>query len=590
MNQAVSFDSISNGDPGAFEGLDSVITSGGNDYLVNIERSLYVETRGGNDSVTFELFAGPATVVSGDGNDSVLTTSFSDVVRLGSGNNTAFTYAGIDIIDAEDGNDYIFSGENDDTVNAGEGNNFVDGFTGADSIIAGAGNDTVQSGDGNDTVNAGDGNNSVFTGFGLDLVITGSGADFINTANDLELENDSVTSGAGSDSIFVGLGNDSVVAGAGDDFIILDSLGSYDDAEFEVEYGPGGLSAGDSINGGDGTDTLFFAFDVDTFVAPNVPGQFGLSSVENLIVSGFTGSTTITLTREVAIQAGGTINVVLTDGDVGAGDLLLDASAFTAGERLVAGLTDAEGDSSIQGGAGNDQLFTIGAPGSPSTFPFVNSEVEGSYWYIGLGGADTINLLDDDSEFVGYLTVNDGGNAGNGSSSAADLITGFRQTRDSVPLFTNIEDQVAIAGSLRNDVLEAGNILLDGTNLEFVFNGAVDFNGDALIDPSRDTGLVIGNGVSDDLLSDTAGIASRINGFGLSSAVGKGGLVVVQGVTSSALYAFVENGLATDNASADELYKLGTFAGQSYLGGIDTTGNLITTVNTTYDSANFVFA
>ncbi|MCP9824136.1 DUF4214 domain-containing protein [Synechococcus sp. EJ6-Ellesmere] len=669
INQAVSFTNL-----GLYSksqtGLDSVKTAGGSDLLLEINDDLFVGSDGGNDTVTAAAYdtdfmdaSISLTVDAGEGNDSVVGGygpnslyggNGNDVLEVlqgptangtyVGGNDTVIGGAGSDTIRTGVGNDIVWSGErtsfNDSLDTAGNFINttysgpnvegVVDPNADRDTVIAGAFNDTIVTGVGNDSVKAGEGNNSVLAGGGADWVLAGAGNDLIALADDLGLDNDSTSSGAGSDSIQAGLGNDSILAGADNDFISLGlSFGTSGGNGTPAVIGDlgtttyGGLSNGDVVDGGTGTEVLFFSFEgagnpAGRYVGkPNVLGTSVISSVETFVIGLNTADRRVEFNRESAIQAGGELTVFATDLDNGIANSLRDFSEYTSTETVDFTIWDLEGTltkggkdtnsvggNTVVGGSGTDTLSTFGAPGraaNPQLDGFVAGDIEGDYLYFGLGGSDTINLKDEATfiEGVGYQSIDDGGNSAGGVGTGGDIITGFRQF---VPVagepnnYLNTEDLVLIGGSLKANILNYTDPLVDnfGGHLKFVSNSAVDFDGfgfgsfTTIFGSFRQDGLILANGIAGSDLNNVNNIASAINGLGIDSAVGQGGLVVVQGATSSALYAFSENGVEEDNVSIDELYQLGIFQGEQYLGSITDAGTLITGVSGPFASANFV--
>jgi Ca2+-binding RTX toxin-like protein len=557
VNQAVSFNGI--GTAGAFEGLNSIVTSGGTDLLVGIERSLYVETRGGDDTVAFQFNAGPATVVSGLGNDQVFTTDFNDVVDLGSGNNTAFTYFGNDSIVALDGDDFIFSGEDNDTVFAGSGDNVIFGDYGNDLLIALGGADSINGFDGNDSIDAGDGLNTVYGGFGADSVITGVDADFIITSVGTEVENDTVRSSSANDTVAVGLGDDFVDAGADNDLIVLGTqfnVDTDDDLDPVLTNDVGGYSAGDSINGGLGDDTVSLALaGASTTTLTN-----NIVNVESFNVN-VQGDNASLIVGSNLVPLGSTYEFTISDNDIGdRSGFLFDATALVQTQQLIVNDADLL-SADYRLGAGNDVYN--GDSNDPTAFVTV----------AGNGGSDTINLTDaglfvDAVNTIVYNTGNDGGQGGTGTGG--DLITGYNIADDRIliqnGLLTDLGGIINAASKVTDAQLVLGGLTADdGSNL----------SGDnvlSLTGPSRS--------VLDSELTNAARIASNINGVGvignglaIGDNIGGGvlvnrqtnqALIVQQGQTQTALYLYTESSFNFDVAQAytveaGELRQLGIF-------------------------------
>ncbi|MEE9321969.1 MAG: hypothetical protein V3U76_16100 [Granulosicoccus sp.] len=254
-----------------------------------------------------------------DGDDVMVATVRSDVVRGNSGN---------DLICALGDDDEIYGDDGDDVIYAGSGNDFIQGNDGADEIFGQAGRDLMFGGKGNDTLDGGVGNDLIFGQGGSNIAAGGEGEDhcysvsanstgcgrdsdngkapscngvtatiYVNEKDRViggpqdgewftgELNgtdgddvmvatprsdlirgrggNDLICALADADEIYGGDGNDVVYAGSGDDYIRgeggADEL--YGEAGHEMMFGGNGndtLDGGldnDQIFGGGGTDT-----------------------------------------------------------------------------------------------------------------------------------------------------------------------------------------------------------------------------------------------------------------------------------------------------------------------------------------------
>lgn len=166
----------------------------------------------------------PTRVLSGAGNDVIVTPDAADFILSGAGN---------DSVDSGGGNDVVFAGAGNDFVEAGNGDDWVRGMFGDDAIEGGGDADRLSGGIGNDLLQGGQ---------GMDLLLGNIG-------------NDTLEGGAENDSLFGGIGND-VLRGNGGDDALWGGLG--DDA---LEGGAGNDSLGgilgtNSLLGGQGTDTF----------------------------------------------------------------------------------------------------------------------------------------------------------------------------------------------------------------------------------------------------------------------------------------------------------------------------------------------
>ena len=218
----------------AGNGTNSVTAGAGNDIVTS--GAGYISVGNGNNSVSLKY--GASTVIGGAGNDfvDVATYSYSrydNIFILGDGDN----YVNNDDVQRSsiitgNGNDTIITGGNSALIEAGDGDNNI-------SVKTSGGSNTIDAG----YVNVGNGDNSVSLKYGASTVIGGSGNDsltvdtysynrydnFINFGEgDNYVNNDSVQrstilTGAGDDTIIVGGNTNSIQAGAGDNKINLNS-------------------------------------------------------------------------------------------------------------------------------------------------------------------------------------------------------------------------------------------------------------------------------------------------------------------------------------------------------------------------------
>ncbi len=559
VNQPVRFSGI-----GLFfaPGLQSIFTKGGDDFLVNIERSLFINAGEGNNTVDLDA---AGTVVTGGGNDSVLGSGGNDSIVTGGGNDTVDAQGGADSISVGEGNDSVLGDGGNDTIDGGTGNNTINAGTGEDSVITGVGNDSIVGGTGSDTINAGNGTNTVLAGLGADSVVTGTGADSISTADGTEVENDTVSSGAGADTVLVGLGDDSVVAGEDNDLIVLAAASVLSEGFVQTAI-PGGFSLGDRINGGTGDDTLVFSL-ADNAALPNIVTTVSGTQVENIeqLNVGVGDFNTLVLDTSLRpLPAGGTLRVNV-DGDVvplaDGVNFILDATSFVQGQAVNVFTTGLDTSSTYNLGAGND-TFTNLADSSD------NVTVAGN------GGADTINLSSNAVEVVQYNTGNDGGTGGTGTGG--DFITGY-SLADSIDINAGLLTD--IGGLLSNQVTNAQLTLgglsstssagnnLSGRNILNLTGPARSLTDAQLFDANAVAGNingvgVIGNGLA---LGDLVGI------FNFVDAVTNQALIVQQGQTDTALYLYTESSFDFANpqaytVEASELRQLGVFDNSLFTG------------------------
>lgn len=174
---------------------------------------------------------------AGDGNDVVDLTSdqyaYGDVTILGGdGNDYLWSSSGVDHLYGDDGNDQLYADDGDDFLYGGNGN---------DVLLAGNGNDRLEGDQGNDTLKGDVGN---------DMLLGGQG-------------NDDIRGGTGNDLIVGGEGNDKLYGDAGADTFLYQSQSEGNDKIYGFEKGVGK----DIVNITDileGFDSL--TSDIDAFV------------------------------------------------------------------------------------------------------------------------------------------------------------------------------------------------------------------------------------------------------------------------------------------------------------------------------------
>ncbi len=114
---------------------------------------------GGHNRFTLE-------VVSGTGNDQIITQNDNLIARLGAGRN---------LVKAGASDSQVFGGDGEDEVYVGNGSNLIHGGSGNSVIYGGNGNDTIFSGGGSNIISTGTGDNHVTIDGGTNRVQLGSG-------------------------------------------------------------------------------------------------------------------------------------------------------------------------------------------------------------------------------------------------------------------------------------------------------------------------------------------------------------------------------------------------------------------------------
>lgn len=122
----------------------------------------------------------------GDGDDVIVGTKASDVVKAGRGNDRVRALDGDDVVCGEEGddvlsggsgNDHLFGGDGRDTLKGDAGDDLLAGQRDADSLSGGGGDDEVDGGSGDDRVRGLGGNDVLRGGAGVDRIDGGPGLD-----------------------------------------------------------------------------------------------------------------------------------------------------------------------------------------------------------------------------------------------------------------------------------------------------------------------------------------------------------------------------------------------------------------------------
>ncbi len=276
------------------------------------------------------------------------------------------------------------------TVNLATGT--ASGFFGIGNITnvtGGGGGDLLTGNDGANILNGGIGNDTLAGGFGSDTLIGGAGTDTVSYAGEADglvinlttgtaqrviagspvmedqlqtIEN--VIGGDGDDIIIGtstanlidgGLGNDTITGGAGVDLL----FGNDGDDIFNYAIGNGA----DSINGGDGSDTLAIKGDASGFVRNDLL-KVAFDGTTASVISGPSVTSVETLTADL----GAGTNTLIYSAPASVG-LTVDLTAGTAsGFASIANIANVTGGSGadiitgnsganvLNGGTGNDVL------------------------------------------------------------------------------------------------------------------------------------------------------------------------------------------------------------------------------------------
>ncbi|MBD2330096.1 calcium-binding protein [Alkalinema sp. FACHB-956] len=158
-----------------------------------------------NDLIT--IFVGNQFIDAKDGNNLVLSGAGDDYIITGSGE---------DFIDAGGGNNSIFSGAGADEIVVNSGRNWIDAGDGNDRIVLLAGNNFLRGGTGNNSISVNSGNNFIDATMGRDNINIYGGHNFIQLGNDrsqiyIDNGNNLVDPGMGSHSIDLWRGESTII-------------------------------------------------------------------------------------------------------------------------------------------------------------------------------------------------------------------------------------------------------------------------------------------------------------------------------------------------------------------------------------------
>ncbi len=221
---ALGDDSLSGG-----SGTDYLYGGSGADVLDPMEAKGVVSGGSGADTLRFNGSANASTLIRVDED---LATTFQDLVFSGVEALSFYLRAGEDLT--------VVGGSLDDRVTSGSG---------ADTLLGRSGNDSLRANDGNDAVYGADGDDILSGGTGTDLIFGGSGDDLISDDANLGV----VLGGSGIDTLSVSLSVGS------DLFADVQAGGNFQGLFFTEMEALAFTATGDgklTLRGGDGGDVI----------------------------------------------------------------------------------------------------------------------------------------------------------------------------------------------------------------------------------------------------------------------------------------------------------------------------------------------
>jgi Ca2+-binding RTX toxin-like protein len=243
-----------------------------------------------------------------------------------------------------------------DTLNGTSGADNIDGLAGNDTIGGGAGDDKLTGGTGADTLNGGDGNDRLYSDarlFGPNE--TNDPGWYPRNSADHFAEHDTLNGGAGDDEIFAGYG-DTIDGGDGTDTLSINFLGATAgvNADFRVFATQSSLSVGGA--------TIANIENVEYIDGSNfddVLGIYQVSPDSDAVVNGNGGNDHIYVSANAGI-----FGAQISGGD---GNDTIDARGNTRGGNFYGGAGDdtiytGEGyKAAASGGDGNDTIYSWGS-------------------------------------------------------------------------------------------------------------------------------------------------------------------------------------------------------------------------------------
>ncbi len=374
----------------------------------------------------------------------------------------------------------------DDTIRGQSGEDTIEGRAGNDVLRGDGDNDYVDGGDGNDDLSGGNGDDTLLGGAGSDVILGEQGNDIIFGG----LDNDSIDGGSDDDIIHGEGGADAVAGGDGNDFIHTLVVGE------------------DTIDGGNGTDTVSFAAATADLAIDLNNAAHKLLNVENVI--GGSGNDALTGSAyENRFEGGGGNDTV----DGGAGnDVLLGGDG---NDTLIGGA----GADNFSGGVGFDTISYAGAAAG------TNFNTASTVGGVTVGAATIASAV--------ARTLN-GVFVHLGSAAPLDGIRGKNSDAAGDTFFSPIDIEKVIGSSHSDEITgsDANSEVFGGAGDDVIYGGA----GDDILD----------GGTGNDFIFGQAGMDVIYGGDGEDRLFGDG--------NSDTLYGGAGNDILDAGDAGDQLY------------------------------------
>ncbi|BAU91131.1 GLUG domain-containing protein [Methylorubrum populi] len=423
---------------------------------------------------------GADSIVTGDGNVTVIGGAGADRITLGKGmqvvlgDSGAATFAngriqditatateigGNDTIKAADGDTTILGGAGADGIEVGAGNHVILGDSGKAVFTAGklvsvesidpgvGGGDVIVAKDGSATVIGGAGADRITLGKGRQVVLGDSGAatftdGLIETVTSLATEiggNDTIEATEGDTTILGGAGADTIKVGAGNHVILGDSGKAVfrNGRAQRIESITPEIGGADIITAEDGASRIIGGAGADTIT----------TGTGDHVILGDSGEADFTVTVTGAVTTSVLARIATTAPAIGGGDTI----TFGAGNNVVLG---GAGGDTIKGGdrgaviLGDNGIVTFDANGLIRRALSLDTAI---------GGDDSITVGNGNNVVLGgtgrdAITIGDGNNVVLGDSGQADFEAGILVEIASISPAVGDKDTIAV-GSGRNTVI-----------------------------------------------------------------------------------------------------------------------------------------
>ncbi|MBV9929469.1 MAG: calcium-binding protein, partial [Alphaproteobacteria bacterium] len=346
---------------------DNVITGGGGDDVLTGGGSSggdYLDGGAGDDRLV--VSTGLNSIVHGGGGTDTMVVQLgdqSDDITLGApsedpdggytgelrgaGDTVSIFFDGVEKLDITtgSGNDSITAGGGDDVIATGAGDDVIDGGAGADTMTGGTGDDVYYVDNAGDVVveNAGEGTDEIRTTL-ASYTLTTANVEKLTYVGTGDFHG---TGGGNADTITGGAGDDVLDGAGGNDFLDLSAGGTdraIGGAGNDAVYFGAAFGAGDSVDGGTGTDTV------------GLRGDYTGANAATIVAGAMTGVEVLNLMT----STGGTVGYEITwdNGNLADGQkMTIYAGNLASGENVVFdGSAETHGYFVMYGGLGDDDL------------------------------------------------------------------------------------------------------------------------------------------------------------------------------------------------------------------------------------------